>query len=79
MNKLRIVSQGLGSNTHVFTADGQELQGITSVKLTILPTMVVKAEITFIDVELEIWALDVKRNLTEWSDNKTKGYYNPWI
>lgn len=53
---LRIVSDGDGSSTRVYTRDGHPIAGINAITIRILPENLVRAELVFDSVGLDITA-----------------------
>lgn len=55
-NQIRIQSDGTGPFTTVTNADGHEIQGITDILITMKPSDVVRADISIMQVKLDIHA-----------------------
>lgn len=56
MQQIKIISDGIGFNTKVIGWDGNEIQGISKIEISILPNELVTAALTFDNVYLELIA-----------------------
>ena len=57
MRTIRIVSEGNGIKTRVYTGDGEEIEGITGIDIRIRPgTEFNSAVLTFVGVEVDVIA-----------------------
>ena len=67
---IKIISDGTGRGTEVYSQDGSPIDGVTSIVLRVKSDGMVHARLDFIGVELEMLATWDRHPLKLWADRK---------